>query len=206
MPSPFPGMDPFIESQEWGDFHHSAIDVIREMLTPRLRGRYAARIERRIYVEHWDDPEPDLVIADVANVRDGHGHVPAADADNVRLATPVTCLVAMPEERRESYIVVKDVEAGRVVTVIEILSPSNKRRGSGRKKYLAKRDEVLGSATHLVEIDLLRGGTRLPMRSALPPGDYFVIVSDAGRRPRSDVYAWRLPERMPGIPIPLATG
>ena len=80
MPSPFPGMDPFIESQEWGDFHHSAIDVMRELLTPRLRGRYAARIERRIYIEHPDDPEPDLVIADVAVARRTVPRAAAADA------------------------------------------------------------------------------------------------------------------------------
>lgn len=206
MPSPFPGMDPFIESQEWEDFHHSAIDVMREQLTSNVGPRYAVRIERRIYVEHSDDPEPDVVIADVAITGRRAGGPTAPEAGHAPFAMPVTCLVAMPEERRESYLVIKDLEAERVVTVAELLSPSNKRRGSGRKKYLAKREEVLGSATHLVEFDLLRGGTRLPMRSPLPPGDFFAIVGDARRRPRSDVYAWHLSERMPCVPIPLAKG
>lgn len=204
MPSPFPGMDPFLESQEWEDFHVTAITVIRELLTPRLGGRYAARIERRIYVEHSDDPEPDLVIADVAIVSQSPDRATDHPLSEISLATPVTCLVAMPEERRESFLVLKDLETDRVIAVIEVLSPSNKRRGSGRKEYLTKRDEVLSSSTHLVELDLLRGGTRLPMRSRLPSGDYYAIVSDARRRPRSGVYAWPLTDRLPGISIPLA--
>jgi hypothetical protein len=196
-------MDPFIESQEWEDFHTRAITVIADMLAPRLGGRYAARIERRIYVEHMDDPEPDLVIADVAIVPRSSDQA-VTGTELISLATPVTCVVAVPEERRESYLVVKDLERDRVVAIIELLSPSNKRRGSGRKEYVAKREEVLSSSTHLVELDLLRGGTRVPMRSALPRGDYYAVVSSAWTRPRSDVYAWHLPDRMPGIRIPLA--
>jgi hypothetical protein len=200
-------MDPFFESQEWQDFHHSAIDVMREQLTSNVSDRYVIRIERRIYIEHPDEPEADLVIADVAIAhRSGGREAVAFEAERAPFARPVTCLVAMPEERRESYLVIKDLEADRVVTVAELLSPSNKRRGSGRRKYLSKREEVLGSATHLVEIDLLRGGTRMPMRSPLPPGDYYAIVSNARRRPRSDVYPWRLAERLPCIPVPLAKG
>jgi hypothetical protein len=91
--------------------------------------------------------------------------------------------------------------------VLEVLSPSNKRPGGdGRREYLQKRDQVFESATHLVELDLLRGGARLPMKSPLPPGDYCTIISKSHRRPRASVYAWFLPDPLPTIPIPLMKG
>jgi len=94
-----------------------------------------------------------------------------------------------------------------VVTVIETLSPGNKRTGGdGRREYLRKREEVLGSDTHLVELDLLRGGQRLPMLVPLPAGDYYAIVSRGYRRPRAEVYAWTLRDPLPVIPVPLAKG
>jgi hypothetical protein len=86
-----------------------------------------------------------------------------------------------------------------------VLSPLNKRRGSaGRWKYLRKRAAVLESAAHLVELDLLRRGARLPTREPLPPGDYYAFVSREQLRPMVAVYAWPLPHSLPPIPVPLA--
>ncbi|MCA9051431.1 MAG: DUF4058 family protein, partial [Planctomycetaceae bacterium] len=117
------------------------------------------------------------------------------------------CELPMPIERQETYLVVRDRESLQVVTVIEVLSPSNKRRnGDGRREYLTKRDEILSSPSHLVELDLLRGGMRLPVVGTLPPGDYYAIVSRANRRPRCDVWAWTLQDKLPEIPIPLKPG
>lgn len=110
----------------------------------------------------------------------------------------------MPEEQRETYVVIRERETREVVTVIETLSPGNKWPGSdGRKEYLKKREELLQSQVHLVELDLVRRGRRLPMISPMPPGDYYAIVSRRPRRPRADVYAWTLRDPMPPIPIPL---
>src|SRR5262249_55366636 len=90
-----------------------------------------------------------------------------------------------------------------IVTVIETLSPANKRGSSdGREQYLAKRQEILQSRTNLVEFDLLRGGKRLPV-VGMPAGDYFAIVSRGHRRPRVDVFPWSLRQALPTIPIPL---
>jgi hypothetical protein len=89
------------------------------------------------------------------------------------------------------------------VTVIEILSPTNK-SGLGRGEYLHKRRQFLDQPVHLVEIDLLLRGLRLPMGAALPPGDYFALVSRLERRDTSDVYAWSVRRLLPTIPIPLA--
>ena len=169
MPSPYPGMDPFLEMQEWDDFHPTFNTVLREFLSPALEPDYLVRVERRVYLE-----------------RAG--------------AEPETML-------RETYLVVRDRETMQVVTVIELLSPSNKRRnGDGRREYLTKREEILTSSTHLVELDFLRGGLRLPVVGSLPPGDYHAIISRANRRPRCEVYAWTLRDRLPSIPIPLKLG
>jgi hypothetical protein len=90
------------------------------------------------------------------------------------------------------------------VTVVEVLSPGNKTPGSdGRRVYLAKRNEILQSRAHLVELDLLRGGARLPLLGAIPAGDYYAIVSRQQRRPKVDVFAWSLRDALPEIPIPL---
>ncbi|MEX2173495.1 MAG: DUF4058 family protein [Pirellulaceae bacterium] len=174
MPSPFPGMDPFIEDQEWEDFHASFNAVLSEALAPAIERHYVARLDRRFYVEHGlgDDEQ----------------------------ASP------SPQERRETFLVIREQQTMEIVTVIETLSPANKRASSdGREQYLAKREEILASRTNLVELDLLRGGKRLPV-VGMPPGDYFAVISRGYRRPRADVFAWTLRQSLPKIPIPLKKG
>ena len=92
----------------------------------------------------------------------------------------------------------------RVVTVMELLSPANKAAGEGGlDAYLEKRAELLACRCNLVELDLLRGGERLPMAGVLPPGDYFAYVGRIGRKPRCQVIGWPLRAQLPSIPIPL---
>jgi hypothetical protein len=91
----------------------------------------------------------------------------------------------MPERVREAFLTIRERETMEVVTVIEVLSPGNKQAGSdGRREYLRKRRDVLLSATHLVELDLLRGGERLPTIEPLPPGDYYAFVCRRQHRSR----------------------
>lgn len=109
--------------------------------------------------------------------------------------------------KRHEEAKIHETDTREVVTVLELLSPSNKRRGGdGRREYLKKRDEVLGTVTHLVELDLLRGGERLPIKPPVPAGDYYAVVSRYERRPRAQVYAWSLPDPLPVIPVPLMEG
>jgi hypothetical protein len=109
------------------------------------------------------------------------------------------------EELRETFLTVRDAATREVVTVIEMLSATNKRPGSdGRAQYLRKRKSVLQSRAHLVELDLLRGGQRLPMRTPLPEGDFFAIVSRSPRRPAAEVFAWTVRQSLPSIPVPLS--
>ncbi|NLX99522.1 MAG: DUF4058 family protein [Rhodopirellula sp.] len=208
MSSPLPGMDPFLEIEEWEDFHTTYNTVIREALSPRVEPRYVVRVERRVYFEHADGVDDGIGRADVALLlaeNSGSGATPREE-NVVATISATECLLPIPEEKRETYLVIRARETWEVVTVLELLSPSNKHRGSdGRREYLQKREEVLRSQTHLVEIDLLRGGERLPTRTPLPSADYYAIVSRRYRRPRGEVYAWTLRDPLPTIPIPLRT-
>jgi len=203
MPSRFPGMNPFLEQQEWEDFHARLMTAISDSLTLRLDSNYFVRVERRVYVEHpGGEPETmrraDIAIVSVESVS-SPDLIPQPGG-----TTTVDCELPMPVERRETFLSIRDRETMQVVTVIELLSPSNKRKnGDGRREYLTKRGEILASASHLVELDLLRGGVRLPVVGSLPPGDYYAIVSRANRRPRCEVYVWTLRHPLPAIRIPL---
>jgi hypothetical protein len=205
MPSPFPGMDPFVEMQEWDDFHTTFNTVLREQLAPDVEPRYVVRVERRVYVEGSFQDADQWRSADAAIIWAGNQPLSTtnASADRATAVAPVECEIPMPQERRETYLVIRERETMEVVTVIETLSPTNKRTSSdGRAQYLEKRQETLQSRSNLVEIDLLRGGARLPMIGS-PVGDYFAIVSRSRRRPKASSYAWTLRQQMPTIAIPL---
>jgi hypothetical protein len=203
MQSPFPGMDPFLETQEWEDFHTTFNTVLRERLAPSLEPKYLVRVERRVYLESVGGEPETMRRADIAVVTVDRG--PTGGLSSTQTGSPTAvCELPMPIERQETYLVIRDRETMRVITVIELLSPSNKRsRGDGRHEYMMKRQEILSSPTHLVELDLLRGGLRLPVIGTLPPGDYYAIVSRANRRPKCEVYSWTLNDKLPVIPIPL---
>lgn len=207
MPSPFPGMDPFIEAQEWEDFHHELISTIRQSLMEQVVPRYIVRVEKRVYLEHQVEEPREFRRGDVLILQATNGPAieeRSAVAGNTALAEPVVLTLPMPEEQEETYLTVRWRETMEIVSVIELLSPTNKRSGSdGRKEYLAKREELLRSRTHLIELDLLRGGLRLPTIETLPPGDYYAFVARGNRRPRVSVYSWSLRDPLRTIPIPL---
>lgn len=205
MRSPFPGMDPFLESQEWEDFHATLNTVVRELLSPRLEPQYVVRVERRVYVEVPGDRAVLYRRSDIALLATSEA---AGELEQVAATTatlePFESETPMPQERRETYLVIRLRENMEVVTVLETLSPANKRPGGdGRREYLSKREAVLQSQAHLVEFDLLRGGLRLPMGTPIPEADYYAIVSRRHQRPKAAVYAWTLRDRLPTIPVPL---
>ena len=108
-------------------------------------------------------------------------------------------------EERQPFVEIRDRRGGEVVAILELLSPSNKNSGRDRQQYLGKRDQILDSPTHFLEIDLLRGGPRLPVEG-LPPCAYYALVSRTERRPDVDLWPWSLREAMPAIPVPLSAG
>jgi hypothetical protein len=97
---------------------------------------------------------------------------------------------------------IRDTASRQLVTAVEVLSPTNK-RGDGRQEYLAKRRRILLSTAHLLEIDLLRQGQRVPMQRPLPPAPYFIFLSRAEKRPLTEIWPISLKEPLPVVPIPL---
>jgi hypothetical protein len=202
MPSPFPGMDPYLENPDlWPNVHNSLIAAIRDSIAPRLRPRYFVALEERIYVEEMEPSviRPDLT---VVGARGGSGEL----ASSRPRAGVVEVLLPVADRLHETYLEIRSVADGSVVSVIELLSPSNKRSGDGRREYLRKRASLLRSMTSLVEVDLLRSGERMPIAGARPVADYEILVSRAWERPRAQLVLFNLRDPIPAFPIPLAQG
>jgi hypothetical protein len=203
MPTPFPGMDPYLErSGLWKEVHAGLIVAIQQHLSALLRPRYRVAIERRTYLALLEPDsfagKPDIL---VLAADPPHG-APAPGASTQ--ATTLSAELPMPDDVIERYLEVRDTSTGAVVTVIEILSPTYKFLGDGRVSYERKRLRVLASATHLIEIDLLRAGPLLPMR--LPSGassDYRIVVSRAPQRPHAQVFLFGVRDPIPDVPVPL---
>ena len=106
------------------------------------------------------------------------------------------------EEYREVWMEIRHLPDSELVAFVELLSPSNK-SGDGRQEYLKKRAALIDRSIHIVELDLLLGGRRLPMLRPLPPAHAYAFVARAEQRPDAQVYAWTLRDPLPTIPIPL---
>lgn len=207
MPSPFPGMDPFIEGDCWRDFHTRLITALSEVLIDQLRPRYVVHVEE--YAYFTDELErsigltvPDVRIAETAEQwRGPEGSTATAVASELTVHT-----VLMPEQIEQTYLEIRSTRLRKLVTVVEILSPTNKEPGKGRDQYLQKRANVLWSMANLVELDLVRSGRRLPANPALAPNGHYAFVTRHEAPSSLEAYHWRLRDRMPTIPVPLAAG
>ncbi len=209
MHSPFPGMNPYLENPElWAEVHSRLIVAIADALAPHIRPKYRVAIEKRVY-QTIDDK---CVLVGIPDVTVGRSTSTPIDREISTVAVasppikPINVNLPMPEEVREGYLEVREVGTGEVVTVIEVLSPKNKRAGEGRKAYLSKRQQILGSSTHLVEIDLLPGGKSMPILGDEIPADYRILVSRSGTRPKAELYPFNLQEPIPSFPLPLGQG
>jgi hypothetical protein len=215
MKSPFPGMDPYLEDPAfWRDFHGRLVYAISEQLLDRLPGSYDAAVDEQVrLVERPATPAEGLddsttvkhVLPDVAVV-----HRPSADAGTrpgragAAVLEPVVLPVPVAEEVRERRVEIRHKPDDTLVTVIEVLSPTNK-NADGFDEYQAKRRAVIGHRVSLVELDLLVGGRRPERAGPMPAGDYFAVVSRADRPGQRFVYAWPVGNPLPGVPIPLRT-
>lgn len=203
MPSPFPGVNPFLEQDDaWEDFHGNFITSAQALLNPRVGSNYYVKIEVRLILHELSAEERRFFgKADVgvsAADSSGPGQVSSAV-----LAAPVQLQLPAVEIERHSSLEIRDRRNRRVVTVIELLSPSNKGPREDREDYLAKRRQILAGNTHLVEIDLRRGGQR-PDIPSLPPCDYYALVSQYEDRPKLGFWPIGLRDPLPVIPIPLS--
>ena len=204
MPSPFPGMDPILEaSGYWEDFHDSFLTSIRNALRRALPTSYSVYIKERVtsitlpgHDRSQFVPDVGVTASDTYSPAVGVATIPVTDS------RPVVLEHDLEESAMETYLEIARRSDRKLITVIELLSPSNKET-PGAPVYLAKRAALLNQYVHVIEIDLLVRGTRLPMKKPLPPGDYYAYVSRAEHRPNGDVYSWGLRESIPVIPIPL---
>ena len=207
MPSPFPGMNPFLEQPSvWRDFHTSFLVTLRSVLVPRVRPKCHVELEESIFIDPTGDDPRLFAVADTAVADTALGEYrPSATATATVVAAPVTVTVPGVTKKKMRRLVVRDSKSQEVVTAIELLSPSNKAAGADRDKYLEKRVEVLTSGANFVELDLLRGGQRMPIRPRAEC-DYYVLVSWAWQRPEMGLWPLKVRELLPAIPIPLRKG
>jgi hypothetical protein len=202
MPSPFPGMNPYLELEDaWRDFHERFLPQAAETISPQVSPAYLVKLEQNLYIhERAADKRHLLGYGDVTLSRSRQTDPPGTSA--AVLPAPGRILLPRVDVESESYIEIRDAKTRRLVTVIELLSPTNKRPGEDRQGYLAKRAGLLRSGAHFVELDLLRGWPRMPFDEP-PTGDYCVLVSRVEDRPRAEFWPIGLRERLPEIPIPL---
>jgi len=168
-------MDPYLETPAlWSDFHASFITYWSDALLTYLPDNYEARINERV-------------------------NLVKVSSDRRQLFEPD---VVIEEETHERHIEILHRPDRTLVAVLELLSPANKEE-PGRTLYLGKRNALIPHPVHLVELDLLLKGQRLPLEQDLPPGDYYALISRWDRRPDCQVYHWTMQQSLPPIPIPL---
>jgi hypothetical protein len=172
-------MNPYLEQEVvWHDFHERFLPAAATSLVHQIRPRYIVLIDENIYLHD----------------------IPTAE----RRPLEAPAHVLLPEEDVESlsYLKILDRVSRELITVVELLSPTNNRPGDHRAQYLSKRSIVRQGPAHLVEIDLLRGGKPLPAEER-PECTYSVLVSRADRRPEADFWPIGLRDPLPTIPVPL---
>jgi hypothetical protein len=203
MPSPFPGMNPYLESSHiWEDFHSRLAAEISDQLTPSLRPKYVATLATRVTYEAVEiETKPQIIKPDVSIVHTGP-HSPQAEA--VAIAPPPLIGQVIQEVPVRLFTVeIREVPDGTLVTAIEILSPVNKRRGhEAYHAYQNKRRTLARSYVNLVEIDLLRQGERYPVAPGLPDNPYFIFVR---RNNETSLGIWPvdIDKPIPIVPVPL---
>ena len=211
MPSPFPGMDPYLEGEVWSDVHQALAGEVRRQLNPRLGPKYAARLAVRIEVERRGGPDGDdfgdadrvWADVDVRTTAPGWEFGPESSAAAVTPKTMTVPLVAAVHWKLVT-VEVRHVDRNTVVAAVEILSPVNKRR-PGLRDYRRKRRRYWERGVHLVELDLLRRGVR-PFPGPEPHSHpYFLQLAEAGR-PEVDLWAVGLRDPLPTVPVPLLPG
>ena len=173
MPSPFPGMDPYLENEDlWPVFQHQMALSLYQLLLPGLVERYRARVCQRLYTT------PQVLFTSI-----------------------------IQEEHSEDYIEIRQRSDGRLVTLVELVSPANKVTPEGRVAYLDKRREGRAHGASVVEIDLVLQGKPLLdySRESLPDWDYVVTVTRDSQPDRHEIYTSTLQKRLPRFRLPLAS-
>jgi hypothetical protein len=209
VPSPFPGIDPYLESQHlWEGFHARFVTYFCDALNDVLPETYVAELGEHFYLMELSGRGAKQVLPDIAVIEGGWKPSQGSQRQMRSPATltlePVTIpLPKLRKEVRDVWIEIRRPPKRAPIAVIEVLSPTNK-SSDGFVEYKLKRTSTIRQKVHLIEFDFLLGGRRLSMGEPLPGGDYYALVSRAERRPDCEVYAWTVRDRLPAIPIPLS--
>ncbi len=206
MPSPFPGMDPYLEDPElWSGFHASFIAELQIQLSPLVRPNFFVRIEERVYLAEEDDPAYRLIVPDARVVASRKPRVKkSTNVSELMIAEPIPVVELADQEVHESRLEIRDRVDRSVVAVIELLSPTNKVPGSkARASFLQKRQETIASPAHWMEIDLLRAGVRTSMHTPEAGTAYQVFLSRSGNARKGFIRPMPLREPLPVVGVPL---
>jgi hypothetical protein len=201
-------MDPYLEDAAyWGGFHTNVFTHLQSALNRSLPARYFAEIDEYVWLQDDQTEEgerlgkPDTFVSDTNG---SHSPEASAAAAVATLALPVEVTLPTARKRKHRYLKIVGPDHKTVVTVIEVLSPSNKRRGHDRDRYLDKRNEYLAADTNLDEIDLRRDGARMEFGKPTPRiADYYLFVCRGNSYPRAAVWPFTVRESIPTIPVPL---
>jgi len=206
MPSPFPGMNPYLEQPGvWSDFHSGFIGRLQEQLADQLLPRYLVLAEEQVFLHELDQPKARLVKRPDISIVTPTTDLGLGPSTTATIEAPSTIeLEEFHDEQTETHLEIIDRIHRRVVTVIEVLSPTNKTPGPDRNQYLHKRRTFTHGGVNFVEIDLLRGGARAI--EPLSPCDYLISVVRAPTWNRIGTWPLSLRDPLPTIPVPLKPG
>jgi hypothetical protein len=199
-------MNPYLEQPDvWHDFHQRFVPRLAEALAVQIRPEFIAKVDDHIYIHELSAEERRFLGRPDVSIVQAGGGTATASASRAVSAPAFGQVPPAVDAVHEPYIEIRDRETREVITVIELLSPTNKTPGSDREQYVGKRKAILASNTHLVEIDLLRGGQRMEVGNP-QPCDYLVMVSRSDERPRVELWPIMLRDALPLIPVPLRLG
>lgn len=205
MRSPFPGIDPYLEHPLlWHPFHTRLIVSLADLIDTVLPPAYYVSVEERTYVSRASADGVRLPDVAVASVEPSG---PSRSGASAVLEMGVEVRVPAEDPIRERYLEIRSAGGmDELITVIEVLSPSNKLPGNGRDEYLLKRGAITASETNLVEIDLLRAGPRMPAQGGPSSYDYGILICRASQRPRAQLIPFSVRDLIPDFPLPLQPG
>jgi len=201
MSYPFPGMNPWLEDPlVWKSVHQRMITALADVLAPQLEPRYFVAIETHTYISTMPSHPIQMRYPDVSILKTGE---PAVRYTMTREATtPLVIDLPLPEPYEEPYLEVRLVPDGEVVTLIELLSHTNKKAGDERRSYIEKREALIDSDVHFVEIDLLRAYTPMPFTEHLT-ADYRIFIRRRELGRKAHLYTFSVREPIPTFPLPL---
>ena len=201
MKSPFPGMNPWLEGYLWPDVHSDLASAIRAILAPQIAPKYVARLAIAAYSDHDPESEIGITYPDVEVMqRDNIAKEPAVAYGNRITTEPTILSPFLPIEQKIVSIEIRDVEHNKLVTAIEILSPINKRKPN-LIDYRRKVTELHKKGVHVLEIDLLRRGTR--PYSYLKSDKHYQMMLLRAKSNKAAVWAVGIQDTLPILPVPL---